>query len=527
MTNIFFRINSDKNIGLGHIMRCLKLYRFIESNSKFNPILVFDNNELPDKLLKNTNHIFLYKYKTKFSQSYDAHRFKKKCNPKLNDIIIIDDYRINYIWEKTFFRKCKNVVVIDDLFNKKHRCNIYINYKYKINKIDYNSFKKNNKHLEDKNILLGHNYYISDQNKIPSFNNKFKNTSFNILLYNGGSGDILIFKKLIDYIIKIKKNNIKIILIKGLFVNYDLKTLNEFRKNKDIQFIENKINLKSYLMNADLFIGSSGNMIYDNSISNLPSIFFSTSSNQNNNIFDLQLLGHYFLINKSDIYKNYQSLYKLINCIMKKYSSIQDLYKFKQITIDNLGAQRIFNKITSDMDEERKNNINNNNFLPKMKIKYKKISDHDINKVLFYRNKKITRGLMLNNKTIKPLDHYNWWFKKNRNDYFMTIDNKEYLYIWDKIINLESTKFFFGGWFKICNNCNFAHIYQALKWQLVKKKKYKIKWIAIINKNNKFVLVMNKNLGFKKLKVKSKLYKEICSYFGIKVDQFFIYKYEY
>ena len=45
--------------------------------------------------------------------------------------VIVDDYRIGYLWEKKISNYCKKIISIDDFENRKHFTDIYINQKTK------------------------------------------------------------------------------------------------------------------------------------------------------------------------------------------------------------------------------------------------------------------------------------------------------------------------------------------------------------------------------------------------------------
>ena len=46
------------------------------------------------------------------------------------------------------------------------------------------------------------------------------------------------------------------------------------------------------------------------------------------------------------------------------------------------------------------------------------------------------------------------------------------------------------------NECRINDVYSALRWQILATKKNKTKWICVISRSNKFVLKINKLLGF-------------------------------
>ena len=96
----------------------------------------------------------------------------KKTNLILNknkcDWMIVDHYGLSEIWEKRVTKQSK-VAVIDDLFNKKHFCDLYINYHNKLAK----KYKTN--------LLTNRECKILDGLKYVMINNKYVNKKSNFI----------------------------------------------------------------------------------------------------------------------------------------------------------------------------------------------------------------------------------------------------------------------------------------------------------------------------------------------------------
>lgn len=111
------------------------------------------------------------------------------------------------------------------------------------------------------------------------------------------------------------------------------------------------------------------------------------------------------------------------------------------------------------------------------------------------------RSKMANRKKINLIDHYIWWLSqefKSRETYKFIENNEILFFIWHKKIIVNKKKYLVGGWFPANDNANISDILYLLKWQLNIKKNKNIKWLAIINKNNRVVLKLNQILGFSK-----------------------------
>ncbi len=154
--NIFIRTDASINVGTGHVMRCLTLadelrqkatdIRFICREGPGNLISYIGNrgykiHQLPGEIdietdRKLTKEI-LSKYETKL------------------DWLIIDRYDIDISWEHPLGKYAKKFMVIDDLANREHDCDLLLDQNYNKNENRYNGFVP-----EDCIQLLGPEYAI-------------------------------------------------------------------------------------------------------------------------------------------------------------------------------------------------------------------------------------------------------------------------------------------------------------------------------------------------------------------------------
>lgn len=337
---IFVRLDSNKNIGLGHILRILRIFQDKDKIKEIQINFVVDH--LTDsfqniKEIKNYQFISLYNKNQRYkSELLDAKKFTKIIKGDRNSIIIADDYRLSEKWHKIVQKTTKKLVVIDDLCNRKFYADVYINYKINIKNNLFNKAKKLNK--KNTKLLIGNNYCILGKNLKKNYIKK------KIVMLNfGNSFDFHFVKKLIKNFIKEK---IKFYICIGIFSkNYDY-IIDLEKKHKNIKVIYKKIFIEKYLNEINIFIGSKGNGIYEMSYLNTPSIFFTNAKNQLNDNNDMQKLGHYFFINKEDL--NSPKILNLIKLFNDKSEEIMKLYKNKKVNLNKFGNNRIANIILDE-----------------------------------------------------------------------------------------------------------------------------------------------------------------------------------
>jgi spore coat polysaccharide biosynthesis predicted glycosyltransferase SpsG len=523
MHNIIIRTNFNEKIGLGHIFRMKNLAKELSKSSKLT-FYLDEHNELTEKIL-DYDFEYLYKKNEKFkSQKEDSLKLKKRIKNKKIDCIIVDDYRFDENWEKTFY-KIYPVIVFDDNNIKNHKCDIIIDSKWEGTNTAYRY-----KNLVDKNTLklLGPQFSIVDTKKI----NKNKVHSFNILFYIGGGGN---YKRYYNFLKKFSETlkrykNCKILVVSGPLVSKkEQNQLIKFEKKfNNIKIIRNNFNISKLLLDINLYVGVASSIIYELNYHNILSVLFANAENQKNNVANLADLGFNFFIKKQDLFLRAQKVSELLILILKNYKRLNYSTKDK-IYVDQNGSKKISKFIINLIDNNlvkltKFKKINVKDEYLKKKIIYKKdgiykIKDNELNNYLISRNLKTNLKNSINTKKITNLDHYIWWLTQKSKLFCLIRKNKIRIYLNHKRILINKKKYYYGGWFISKNKTNLSDFFTILNWQIKKFNKYP--WLAIIKKKNHFVYKLNSYLKFKKISF-NPMYRE---FFKIKnVNQYYLLK---
>ena len=102
------------------------------------------------------NHFGTWSHKMQIN---DSKKTSIILNKKKYDWVLADHYGLSETWEKEVSKYSK-IAVIDDLLNKKHFCNLYINYHTKILKKRINLFSNPRCKILDglKYVVINKNY---------------------------------------------------------------------------------------------------------------------------------------------------------------------------------------------------------------------------------------------------------------------------------------------------------------------------------------------------------------------------------
>ena len=118
--NIFFKINFNEKIGLGHLLRMLILAKKINTKKKVFFIVDKISSQISrNELFKNIVFIELYKNDSYINYKIDIQKVLKIKKKSKIDILICDDYRCNEDWQKKLNSTLKNLLFLMIFFQKK------------------------------------------------------------------------------------------------------------------------------------------------------------------------------------------------------------------------------------------------------------------------------------------------------------------------------------------------------------------------------------------------------------------------
>lgn len=128
---IFIRVDASEKIGTGHVIRCLTLADELRKNLHE---VIFISVQMPEyfiSLINKKGYSFNKQASTHMVGSVmDAFNILKFLQSKYEisneDCLIIDNYQIDHIWETVMKQSFGKIVVIDDLANRQHVCDLLL-----------------------------------------------------------------------------------------------------------------------------------------------------------------------------------------------------------------------------------------------------------------------------------------------------------------------------------------------------------------------------------------------------------------
>lgn len=289
---VVFRVDSSLQIGSGHLMRCLTLAERLKKENDADVYLVMRDlsGNLIDLVKQKNFPIFKlpqvepgealagYAKWLIVTQEQDAAEtiasMKTIGTP---DVLVIDSYAIDIKWESILRPHVQKIMVIDDLANRKHDCDILLDQNEYLNK------DKRYEGLVPQNckLLLGARYAIlreefyKAREKMRLREGKIKN----ILVFFGGSDPSNETIKALEAIVSLQRNDITVNVIVGKS-NPNQKEIEKFCDDNNMYYFCQIDNMAEFMNQADLAIGAGGTVTWERCFLGLPALVIAIAENQ-------------------------------------------------------------------------------------------------------------------------------------------------------------------------------------------------------------------------------------------------------
>lgn len=301
--NIFFRTDASHLIGTGHVMRCLTLAKtliprgvnchFICRSHEGHLIEYLKQNDISVKVLPMGSNANISSALTDHDQWLGAN-WEDDVNQTIDafrnlipDWLVVDHYAIEKNWEQKLRPYCKNIMVIDDLADRTHDCDLLLDQNLGSNREDYQSLVP-----EQSLVFFGPEYALLR----PEFS-EFRERSIkrrkqpqmkHIIISMGGTDYPNATKQVLEALRSCKLHfDTKITIILGSNAPWIEKVKCEIevlQKEQpwEVNLLYNVKNIAALLTECDLVIGAAGSSCWERCCLGVPSIIIVTADNQKN-----------------------------------------------------------------------------------------------------------------------------------------------------------------------------------------------------------------------------------------------------
>lgn len=389
LDKVLFRVDSSIEIGGGHLSRCLEIAKLLNQR-KIN--VFFLCKELEGNLnewIKYENFkLFIIRenYISIEEEIKDIEKLLKPFSPF--KYLIIDNYSIDKVWENAIKKIIPKIVVIDDLANRKHNCDILIDQNYISN--HENRYKAL---VPKETIQLLSSKYAIIKDKIK--NNKrlskpnFKKPSKLFICFGAidSKGYTLATLR------ALKKISHKFELISVFTSNKNISL-------KDITYQGSLINnckiytdhnlLPDLLSSSDIAIGAGGTMSWERALLGIPSLVFGIADNQTK-VLESLIKNGIVIGESSSKFPDENKIQNWLEVIISNPKLLEGLSERSRKIIDGYGCNRICEVLFPS------------------EIKFRYAIDKDSKKIFEWRNLPEIQKISKKQDEIKFYDHQKWF----------------------------------------------------------------------------------------------------------------------
>lgn len=538
---VVFRIFTQKESGLGHLVRCLVLANALHEKGHQTVFILDEPSPAYTPFLENqlsfTLDVYQEEYATKNVDKYyelvdaDACLSLFKRHSLSPDWIVVDHYSLSQSWENSFHQAGHQVLALDDIV-RYHTADAVLDFKWR----GVNAKKVYQPVVEAGcRLLLGPQYLLISPPK-DYYTLAKDNFEFRLLIGLGGSGNGRFLKGVISYIAELFAENQKKVHIKAVLGPFMTETeclldwTFEFSHGIRIEFLRGKTDLSFEFQWCDFYLGAAGGTLYSLRALQKPSLLFSLVENQDNDQALLDDIGQYFFLESLEP-KEFVNLANLILEVSKQLSRVQLLFQHSKVQIGYEGPANVVSFMeTGKLVDDVQGLMPFHHSWQRLANDYaiRSVSDADINHYLKSRNHPTNRQNMLDTSEIHTLAHYFWWLKTKRRSFLLVKNGQPKLYIWDQIKICGDEQFLIGGWFVCDETVSHQEALVALDWQLKNcAQDYpNAIWIAVINRQNRYVKLMNDYLGFKEMDHDCRYKEVLMELFPSASEEEFFYVYK-
>jgi UDP-2,4-diacetamido-2,4,6-trideoxy-beta-L-altropyranose hydrolase len=226
---------------------------------------------------------------TCLNERFDAEQTIAAVTGQYFDWIVVDHYDLSEDWEVAVKPICSRLMVIDDLANRIHNCDLLL---------DQNYYKNSDRRYQDLLpthcvCLLGPNYVLLRQEFINAKKNLHLRTGDvrRVLVFFGGSDPTNETKKILIALKQMDLDRIEVDIVVGSANPHRHVIRNMCNEIKGVNYYCDVSNMAELILRADIGIGAGGSSIWERCYLGLPSITSVVAFNQLKTTEDVASLG--------------------------------------------------------------------------------------------------------------------------------------------------------------------------------------------------------------------------------------------
>ena len=351
---VVFRVDASSAMGGGHIMRCRTLARELyKKGARVEFICREYDGNLIHELLGESFVIHVlpasankavssdsYKDWLGVSQQVDADETIAVLNGQIPDLLVVDHYSLDVHWEKKLRPYVKMIMVIDDLANRMHDCDLLLDQNYHTVHAEVRYEKLVPKYCRN---LIGPDYALLNENYrfYGNIRQQRKDMPETILIYMGGIDPANLTCVALQALSEPEFGHLDVMVVMGANNPPHKELVEKYIELRPLTTLYPPQECLAALMSkADIFIGAGGATSLERLCLGVPTILVSLADNQVNICKSLAEADLVKYIGRSNVV-TFQGFIKHISEVLQDKDWRFQVALKGQALVDGLGTYRV------------------------------------------------------------------------------------------------------------------------------------------------------------------------------------------
>lgn len=294
---VAFRTDASDQIGTGHVMRCLTLADALSKRGAISRFICRAHSGNLIDLIHERGHEAIVLPPTQVAGlrpdappslphaswlgtvwQTDALQTLAAIDTTMMDWLIVDHYSLDFKWEKTLRSACKRLMVIDDLADRLHDCDLLLDQNFGSSRERYTGLVPQScVQLHGPDHALINPAYAAHRDK---FVRRIEAIRRVLIYFGGGAGSVDIVGMALRALSRQELTHIKVDIVISHAYRYRLALESAATQRGGVTIHTQLPNLVDLMAIADLSIGAGGVTTWERCCMGLPSIVVSVADNQ-------------------------------------------------------------------------------------------------------------------------------------------------------------------------------------------------------------------------------------------------------
>lgn len=358
MKKILFITHGSKNIGMGHVMRCVSFanaFRDREWDVTFFSKYVLGREyieqqqfpllSVPEEKERENNN-FEYGNVQELKQEWNL--LEKLLIKQKIDVILVDSYNVSNEYFQALRQYTKCLVYLDDIASFSYDVDVVLNYNFSAFHMGYE------KKLKNQITMLGVKYCPLRKEFLQMQQHVTKAEVEDIFITTGAADPKNMMCKFILLCLKhLPQCRLHVIVGKAFIYQSEIKKIQ--RENSNIILYENPKKMSEIMLKCDVAVTAGGSTMYELAACGIPMIAFIYAENQRPAVELLEKEG--YIVNLEEYSSVEKNFLKKSKKLFENSKIRENMTKNLQQLVDGQGAERVVREVENILKKKCKEDL--------------------------------------------------------------------------------------------------------------------------------------------------------------------------